>query len=248
MKTTGLIAAAVASIFVAGAAFANEVADPAMLATLKAKYPKTVFKSVTTTSMPGIFEVVMGKNVAYVEESGRYFLFGHLFDMETQTDLTEGKLVPDSKAAADFSKLPFEDAVVTVKGDGSRKMAVFSDPDCPYCKQLENTLSRITNVTVYTFLMPLQQLHPQARAKAIGVWCSKDRAKAWDDLMHKNIVATGDCDHPVDRTIALAEKMSIGGTPTIILPDGSLLPGAPNAAKLEQMLTKSANTGPVAAK
>lgn len=247
MKTTGLIAAVVSTLL-ATASFANEgVSDPEMMATLKAKYPKTTFKSVTTTKLPGVYEVVMGKNVAYVESSGRYFLFGHLFDMETQTDLTDGKVQPAMKAA-DFGKLPIQDAVVTVKGDGSRKLVVFSDPDCPYCKQLENTLATVKNVTIYTFMMPLQQLHPQAKAKSIGVWCSSDRAKAWDDLMRKNIVPAGTCDHPVDRNIALAESMGINGTPTIILADGSMLPGAPSAAKLEQMLAKAAEASKVASK
>lgn len=249
MKTTGLIASIV-GLFIMGASLANAnegMSDPEMLATLKAKYPKTTFKSVKTTNLPGVYEVVMGKNVAYVESTGRYFLFGHLFDMETQTDLTEGKAQPTMKSA-DFDKLPLQDAVVTVKGDGSRKLVVFSDPDCPYCKQLENTLATVQNVTVYTFMMPLQQLHPQAKAKAVGVWCSNNRAKAWDDLMRKNQVPVGNCDHPIDRNIALAESMGINGTPTIIFQDGSMLPGAPNAAKLEQMLSKSAADAKVAAK
>lgn len=246
MKTTGLIAAVVTT-FLASVAFANEgVSDPEMMATLKAKYPKTTFKSVTTTKLPGVYEVVMGKNVAYVESSGRYFLFGHLFDMETQTDLTDGKVQPSMKVV-DFGKLPIQDAVVTIKGDGSRKMVVFSDPDCPYCKQLETTLATIKNVTVYTFMMPLQQLHPQAKAKSIAVWCAADRVKAWDDLMRKNIVPAGSCENPIDRNIALAESMGINGTPTIILTDGSMLPGAPSAAKLEQMLAKASEPSKVAA-
>lgn len=246
MKTTGLIIAAI-SFFSISAAHAFEgVSDPDMMASLKAKYPRTNFKSVTTTPLPGVFEVVMGKNVAYVESSGRYFLFGHLFDMHTQTDMTEGKLpAPAAKAASaslDFKSLPLQDTIVSVKGDGSRKIVVFSDPDCPYCKQLENTLATMKNITVHTFMMPLQQLHPQARAKSIGVWCASDRGRAWDDLMRKNIVAQGSCEHPVDRNIALAERLGINGTPTIILEDGTMLPGAPSAAKLEQLLVNAANS------
>lgn len=233
--TTRLIATLLATAFLATTAYAQDsLNDTAMLMRLKAKYPKTVFKAVTATNLPGVYEVVMGKNVAYVEETGRYFLFGHMFDMETQTDLTEGKVARSN--TVDFNALPFADAVVMVKGDGSRKIAVFSDPDCPYCKQLENTLATMNNVTVYTFMFPLESMHPQARAKSIAVWCAKDRAKAWDDLMRKNVAGSGNCEHPIDRNIALAQSMGISGTPTVILADGTLLPGAPSAAKLEQML------------
>ena len=233
--TTRLIATLLATAFLATTAYAQDsLNDTAMLMRLKAKYPKTVFKAVTATNLPGVYEVVMGKNVAYVEETGRYFLFGHLFDMETQTDLTEGKVARSN--TVDFNALPIADAVVMVKGDGSRKIAVFSDPDCPYCKQLENTLATMNNVTVYTFMFPLESMHPQARAKSIAVWCAKDRAKAWDDLMRKNVAGSGNCEHPIDRNIALAQSMGISGTPTVILADGTLLPGAPSAAKLEQML------------
>lgn len=210
--------------------------EAAVMATLKQKYPSTVIKSVEPTSLPGIYEVVMGKNIAYVEESGRFFLFGHLFDMHTQTDLTEGKIQSAQSQKIDFSQLPLEDAVQIVRGDGSRKMAIFSDPDCPYCKQLEANMSSLTNVTIYLYLFPLSQLHPEAKAKSIGVWCSKDRAKAWNSLLLRNEIPVGQCDNPVERNITLATKLGINGTPTVILQDGTITPGAPSAARLEQML------------
>lgn len=237
MKTTRLIGAILATVLMAGTAYGQDkLTEAAVMANLKQKYPSTVIKSVTSTNLPGIFEVVMGKNVAYVEESGRYFIFGHLFDMQTQTDLTEGKAVAENTAKVDFKNLPFKDAIVTVRGDGSRKVAIFSDPDCPYCKQLENNIANITNVTIYTFMFPIDQLHPQAKAKAISVWCAADRSKAWENLLRKNEVVSGTCDHPIDRNIALAESLAINGTPTVIFADGSLIPGAPSAAKFEQTL------------
>ena len=243
MKKTRLAAAAlltlgamVSTAFAAG----GSVDETAMLFKLRQKYPNTAFETVTRSQLPGIYEVVMGRNVAYVEEGGRYFLFGHLFDMQTQTDLTEGKIAPGGSAAkinkVDFSGLPLVDAVVTVKGSGTRKMAVFSDPDCPYCIQLEQSLATVTDVTIYTFLMPLEQMHPQSKGKSVGVWCAADKAKAWADLMSKSVVPSGNCENPIERNLALAEKLGINGTPTIILSDGSMLPGAPSAEKLNQML------------
>lgn len=241
MKTTRLITTILAATLLAGSSYAGDaLKEMAVMATLKQKYPSTVIKSVSSTNLPGVYEVVMGKNVAYVEESGRYFLFGHMFDMQTQTDLTEGKIMAEQVAKVDFKKLPLKDAIKIVRGDGSRKVAIFSDPDCPYCKQLENNIANLTNVTIYLYLFPIDQLHPQAKAKSVGVWCAADQVKAWDGLMRRNEVPTGQCENPVDRNIALAEAMGINGTPTVILPDGSIIPGAPSAAKLEQMLNQAA--------
>ncbi len=247
MKTTRLLTSILAATLLAGSAYAGDaLKETAVMATLKQKYPSTVIKSVSSTNLPGVYEVVMGKNVAYVEESGRYFLFGHMFDMQTQTDLTEGKIMAEQVAKTDFKALPLKDAIKIVRGDGSRKLAIFSDPDCPYCKQLENNIANLTNVTIYLFLFPIDQLHPQAKVKAVGVWCATDQVKAWDGLMRRNEVPTAQCENPVDRNIALAETMGINGTPTVILPDGSIIPGAPSAAKLEQMLNQAA--GKVASK
>lgn len=241
MKTTRLITSLLVTAFLSCSAFAagDTLKETAVLANLKQRYPSTVIKSVTSTNLPGIYEVVMGKNVAYVEETGRYFIFGHLFDMQTQTDMTEGKIMAEQVAKMDFKSLPIKDAVTIVRGDGSRKLAIFSDPDCPYCKQLENNIANMNNVTIYLFMFPIEQLHPQAKAKAIAVWCSSDRSKAWDGLMRRNEVPTGSCENPIDRNVALAESLGINGTPTVVFTDGSIIPGAPSAAKLEQLLTQA---------
>ena len=227
----------------AGVAWADEAQTvETRMGTLKQKYPKTSFKSVAATHLPGVYEVVMGKNIAYVEPSGRYFIFGHLFDMETQKDLTEEKRPvlqsTDTSDKIDVRALPLADAIKSVRGNGERRLYVFSDPDCPYCKQLENALASVDNVTVYTFMFPIDSLHPAAKAKSAGVWCAKDRAKAWNDLMTRNMVPTGTCETPIDRNVALAEKLSIRGTPTLIFADGSLIPGALNAERINQLLAQ----------
>lgn len=213
-------------------------ADPAIIAVvtkLRKLYPATNFKEIRSTPMAGIYEVVMGQNIAYVDDSGRYFVFGHLFDMKEQRDLSEERMTIARKT--DFNALPFKDAIVIVKGNGKRKMAVFSDPDCPFCKQLEATLSSVNDVTIYTFLFPLESLHPDARRKAVGVWCSKDRAKAWDDLMHRGTVPTAACeDTPIERNLRLAGELGITGTPTIIFENGASVPGAPKPDQLNRML------------
>jgi thiol:disulfide interchange protein DsbC len=148
---------------------------------LQSLYPATRFGEVNTTPWPGVFEVIMGANLAYVDESGQYFLFGHLFDMKAQRDLTAER--KDAQTRVDFAALPLTDAVKDVRGNGARTLAIFSDPDCPYCLKLETEIKSLTDVTIYTFLMPIASLHPGARSKAIAVWCSRDRIAAWHALM-----------------------------------------------------------------
>ena len=194
----GLLAAAMALPCLAqSAAPAAEQSTPAaatpspeiaMSARLQALYPSTRFGAVNPTPWPGVFEVVMGANIAYVDASGQYFLFGHLYDMKAQRDLTaEHK---DTLARIDFNALPLSDAMKEVRGNGSRVLAIFSDPDCPYCRKLESDIRSLTDVTIYTFLMPLASLHTAAHAKAVSVWCAKDRIAApFDEGKYREIKA-----------------------------------------------------------
>ena len=190
----------IASLLVAWAAVAAPaLAQPAseLPATLKRLYPGTAFDAVASSPMPGLSEVVMGTNVAYVDGSGRYFLFGRLFDMQTQRDLTAERI--EQLSAIDFGVLPLEAAIKSVRGTGSRILAVFSDPDCPHCRTLEHALATLDDVTVYTFLYPVEALHPGARDKAIAVWCAPDRPKAWSDLMLRGAAPPPGFLQPPDR-------------------------------------------------
>jgi thiol:disulfide interchange protein DsbC len=204
---------------------------------LKALYPATRFGEVTTTAWPGVFEVALGNQIAYVDASGQYFLFGHLYDMKAQRDLTAER--KESLARIDFAALPLADALKEVRGSGARSFAIFSDPDCPHCRRLEADLSGLTDVTIYTFLMPLASLHPDARAKAIAVWCAGDRIAAWRTLMGRDQAPrVQDCPHPVDRNVALAERLGISGTPTLVAADGRVLAGAAGLAQIEAWLAR----------
>jgi thiol:disulfide interchange protein DsbC len=131
-----------------------------------------------------------------------------------------------------------------VRGTGARTFAVFSDPDCPYCRRLETDMKGLTDVTIYTFLMPIASLHPEARTKAIAVWCAQDRIGAWHALMWSEKTPssphlTGECAHPVDRNVALGERLGITGTPTLIAADGRVLAGAASASQIEAWLVRS---------
>ena len=257
------VAAAVLLATGLGTARASDVdrASQDLLTQLRSLYPATHFKSVSTTPWPGVFEVAMGANLAYVDASGRHFLFGHLYDMREQRDLTAERRQVLSRI--DVKDLPLSDAITEVRGNGSRFLAVFSDPDCPYCKRLEVDLQDMTDVTIHTFVMPLASLHPQAREKAVKVWCatgsdasgSSDarqrmarRVEAWHALMRGSSTseaakldrqvpqATTDCDHPIDRNVELGQSLGIHGTPTLVAGDGRMLQGASGLQQVEVWL------------
>jgi thiol:disulfide interchange protein DsbC len=205
---------------------------------LQSLYPSTRFGEIRPTPWPGVFEVAMGANLAYVDASGQYFLFGHLYDMKAQRDLSAER--KDTLARVDFNALPLADAIKDVRGRGSRALAIFSDPDCPHCRRLEAELKGLSDVTIHTFLMPIASLHPQARAKAVAVWCAKDRLAAWQALMTRDQPPpAADCAHPVDRNVALAERVGVTGTPTLVAADGRVLPGAASAEQIQAWLSRS---------
>jgi thiol:disulfide interchange protein DsbC len=209
---------------------------------LQAEFPKAKIGEVSPTPIDGLYEVVLnGRNVMYVDKSGKYLLDGELVDLKKKVSLTQQRMQELSRV--DFASLPLEDAVKVVRGNGSRKMAVFTDPDCPFCKRLEkDSLQGITDVTIYQFLLPLDQLHPDAARKAALVWCAPDRAQAWNDLMldGKEPAGDGKCDTPLARVGELAQKLGITGTPGIVFASGKLVPGAIPRDQIEKELAAGA--------
>lgn len=192
---------------------------------------------VSKSPVPGLYEVVTQDHLFYTDEKGQFLIDGAVFDLKTMRNLTEER--SRKLFAVDFNKLPLELAVKIVKGKGERKLAIFTDPNCGFCKKLEKELLQIDNVTIYQFLYPV---FPGSEEKARAVWCSKDRAKAWNDLMQNDITPpAGNCEAPTAKVLALGRKLKVNGTPALIFADGTINPGYLPAAELEKALIAAAS-------
>jgi len=202
----------------------------------QSKFPGMELTSVSKTSYGGLFEVVVDGQAAYATSDGKYLILGNVIDIQTRRNLTAARNAKLSEV--NWSTLPLDKALKEVKGNGSRKVAIFSDADCPYCRKLEPELEKLTNVTIYTFLYPIEGLHPDAVPTSKRIWCESDRLKAWKAYMLRGEMpkAKGDCPNPVDETIELGSKLRVSGTPTIIFENGQRVPGLVPAEKLDQML------------
>lgn len=208
----------------------------ALVAKLKADAPDFKIDRIRQSPVAGILEVISGRHMLYVDATGSYVLSGHIFDMKTKSDLTAARLT--ELARIDPKELPLDDSFAEVRGNGKRQIYVFSDPDCPFCKKLETELPGLENVTIHVFLYPLVSIHPHAYAHAVAVWCTSDRTQAWHNKMLKDIVPSpGSCANPVERNLALGEKLDITGTPTLIFQDGTVLAGVAPAKEIEAMLS-----------
>lgn len=220
---------------------ASQSNEARLLQTLKAAHPGTRFTSVQATPIPGIFEVVMGQNIAYIDGSGRYFLVGRLLDMVEKTDITAATKERIAQRI-EWKDLPLKDAIKF--GSGPLQLAVFSDPDCPFCRQLEAELDKLKDVTVYVFPYPIASLHPSAAKTAANIWCAPNRAQAWRDFLIRKVppaAAKAGCDaSAIQRNVALAEALSINATPTLISADGRLASGASQAQTILTWLQRGA--------
>lgn len=206
---------------------------------VEAAYPKFKVEKVTKTPYTGLYEVFMGGQIIYTDEKMSFLIAeGRLVDPKTKKDITGERL--EELTRIDFSTLPLNQAIKVVKGNGSRKLVVFSDVDCPFCKRLErNELSSINDVTIYTFLYPIEQLHPDAANKSKLIWCAKDRVKAWEDWILRDQLpsSAGSCDVPLEKIGELARKVGVTSTPTLIFSDGKRMLGAQPYKEIERMLS-----------
>lgn len=196
--------------------------------------PNMEVKSVSQSPVAGLFEVVVNNNLVYTDAQGKFLIQGDVVEIKTGTNLTEIRQNELSKIR--WADLPLQNAIKVVKGNGARKIAVFADPNCGYCKRLEKTFTEMDNLTIYTFLMPI--LSADSSTKSKQIWCAPDAGKSWVQWMVNNTNPSGktDCSNPLDKNLALAKSLNISGTPAIFFMDGSRIPGAAGKDALEKKL------------
>lgn len=188
--------------------------------TFEERFPDQKVLHVVPAAVDGLYEVFTGDGILYSDRTGEYLINGTLIESRTKKDLTSGRV--DELNRIDFSTLPFDRAIKITRGNGKRKLAVFTDPDCPYCKHLEKELASVEDVTIYTFLYPLEQIHPKAAAKAQSIWCASNPAAAWTQWMvdGKEAESRTCKDNPTPELVELGKKLHINGTPTMYFSDG----------------------------
>lgn len=206
---------------------------------LTAQFPGATITSITKTPYAGLYEVLIDGQIIYTDETAAYVFLGSVIDTKARKNITNERMAKLNEVK--FDNLPFENAIKFVKGNGSRKLAVFSDPECPFCKKFEQELTKVDNITVYIFPYPIAGLHPQATAAAKAIWCAPDRNAAWQDALLKGVLPKndGNCKNPVEANVELGNKLHITGTPTLIFANGQRVPGMVPADKLEKMLNSA---------
>ena len=226
----GLLACSLSSAFAQEASIRKNLAErlPAL----------SKIDEVRKTPMNGLYEIrVNDSDILYTDAEGNFLLQGNLIDTRAKRNLTEERV--EKLSAIDFDALPLKDAFIQVRGNGKRKMAVFEDPNCVYCKRFERDLQKVNNVTIHTFLLPI--LSPDSVEKSRNIWCAKDKEKAWLDWMVRDQpAAKASCDTTaLERNLAFGKKYKITGTPTVFFADGSRVPGAIGAEQIEKMLASA---------
>ncbi len=237
MKMKTLLSTAMLLCGLVSTGFAQEATIRKNLVERLPSLPK--IDEISKSPMPGLYEIrVGGTEIFYTDAEGNFLVQGNLIDTKLRRNLTEERI--EKLTAIAFEDLPLKDAFTIVRGNGKRKLAVFEDPNCGYCKRFEKDLQSINNVTIHMFLYPILGASSTERSK--NIWCTKDKAKAWQDWMVRDAetpAAPASCDaSALARNVELGKKHKITGTPTLIFADGNRVPGAIPAAQVEKFLAE----------
>jgi len=201
-------------------------------ARLAQQYPNIKINNLQATEMQGLYSGTLDNQIIYVNEDVQHIFIGSMIRLKDQHNLTKDLAIQENKV--DFKALPFNDAVKSVRGNGKRQLAIFSDPSCPYCKTLEGNLAKLNDVTIYTFIYPIKT---QSIIPSKQVWCSANKEYAWKNLIQNGQKPTGlaNCETPIERNVELGKKLGLHGTPAIIFSNGYKVMGAYPAEEIEKI-------------
>ena len=186
----------------------------------------------------GLYEVRFrgssGVRIVYTDENATHIFVGKIYEADSDRDVTEERL--RKLNAIKFESLPLDQAVKVQRGSGKRVMAMFSDPHCPACRQFEQVLQQVDDITIYVFMFPV--IRPELADHSKSVWCSPDRAKAWLDvaLRNKAPAAKPSCANPVEKNVELGRSLGVNSTPTLILANGERVTGGLALDDLNEVL------------
>ena len=224
---------ALSCVFILSIGMVNAQSEQQIRSDLQKKIgPNTKIKSVSPSPIPGVYEVLVGNDIFYTDVNSKYLIQGEIIEIATGKNITEQKQADLNRIK--WSELNPANALKVVRGNGSRQLAVFSDPNCGYCKRLDKSLQQLDNVTIFTYLIPI--LSPDSTQKSKQIWCSADSQKTYIDWMINGVIPSGksDCTTPLDKNMAFAKTYGITGTPTIFFTDGSRFPGAVQISDIEK--------------
>jgi thiol:disulfide interchange protein DsbC len=240
-KFVPTLMAVVACAFMAQVVMAQEAVIRKNIAERLPDFP--AIDEVSKSPIPGIYELRIGTEILYTDEQGNHLIEGQLIETKTKANLTEARIA--KLTAIDFAALPLKDAIVWKQGAGTRKLVIFADPNCGYCKRFEKELQAVKDVTVYTFLYPI--LGGDSPEKSRNIWCAKDNTKAWREWMLDGTApprSMGQCDSAVlARNTAMGKKFRVNGTPALVFEDGKRVPGAMSVEQVEKQFALSRTKG-----
>lgn len=198
---------------------------------LNKNYPNIQVTNIQSTEMAGLYSANLDNQIIYLDDNAEHMFIGSMVRLKDQKNLTKDLVLKQN--SIDWKQLPLQDAIKTVKGNGKRQLAIFSDPNCPYCKQLEAELDKLNDVTIYTFIYALK---PQSIAVSKQVWCDANPSYAWKNLLQKNVQPKAKtCANPIDRNLELGRKLGVSGTPTLIFSNGLKMVGGRSAEDIQMI-------------
>lgn len=198
---------------------------------LSKQYPNMEITNIQKTEMSGLYSANLDNQIIYLDENAQHMFIGSMIRLQDQKNLTKDLVLKQN--SIDWKQLPLQDAIKTVKGSGKRQLAIFSDPNCPYCKQLEAELDKLNDVTIYIFIYPLKA---QSLTVSKQVWCEQNQSVAWKNLLQKNVQPKAKtCENPIERNLSLGRKLGVNGTPTLIFSNGLKMVGGRSAADIQMI-------------